>query len=338
MGYIYKFDDHSKKFQRLEVDFRAPLKEGQVRIKPFYVGICGSDINQLIHNNPTPPIGHEWVGEVIESTSKSFKVGDSVTSVAHISCEVCDVCQSGNHHLCRRRKLLGGKDAPSILSSETILRETDLIHLPGSKDSLQRKSLLEVAFIGDCAFNKAKLIGLQKEDNVLVFGAGPVGLFTALSFKERGHKVKVIDIVPERLKFATDAKIESSLFAEQLLNPDEFSSYDVIIDCSGDSYGNGAIAVIAKFAKIDGKVVVVGKYKSSKINEKDFANKSLTAAWVANHRHEDFLKSIDFWSTRLAQVPASWQSLYSIEEINQAFEAAKSREHLKCTIVLNEGV
>ncbi len=342
MSNHYIYDPDLEGFSKVESGEHSALKRGEVLISVKVVGICGSDINRLVHKIDKPAIGHEWVGKVLRSESDRFKSGDWVTSGAHVACLECPQCKNGIYSQCTQRKLLGGEGVATILAQETVLREEELIPLPTPRDEkeMRRMSLLEVAFIGDCAFSQAKRIGLQKEDKVLVFGAGPVGLFSALAFKERGFDVKIIEPRKERLGLAEEVDIDTVAFSRALIEGNHFNKYDVVVDCSGDSYGAGAISVLGKFAKIFGKVVIVGRYKKANLIEMDFFEKSLVAAWVSNHQHSEFLKSIEYWFSRLEKIPDSWQTAFPIEQINEAFEVAKTRSHLKCCLYLNkkEGV
>jgi L-iditol 2-dehydrogenase len=334
--YIYNPDLQG--FSKVKSGEHSALKKGEVLISAQVIGICGSDINRLVHNVAKPAIGHEWVGKVLRSESEDFKSGDWVTSVAHVACLNCKECENENFRECNQRQLLGGEGVATILAQETVLRQEDLIPLPTPKDESEMKkmSLLEVAFIGDCAYFQAKRIGLEEKNNILVFGAGPVGLFTALAFKERGFDVTIIEPKKERLELAREINVDAVAFSKALIEGNHFNKYDVVIDCSGDSYGAGAVSVLGKFVKVFGKVVIVGRYKKANIVEMDFFEKSVAAAWVSNHQHSEFLKSIDFWFSRLDKIPDSWQTSFPIEQINDAFDEAKTRNHLKCCLCLNK--
>ncbi len=337
MAWRYVFNEKTQKFSKETIDQKDPLEKGEVEIEPRSVGICGSDVNRLVHNVEEPPLGHEWVGVVKNSQSTQFSQGDIVTSVAHISCGECDHCLKGDFSSCTRRLLLGGRGAPTLFCDSLILREDDLLKLSYKKtDHLKKLSLLEVSFIGDCAYFQAKRIGLAEKDSVVVFGAGAVGLSAALSFRERGHEVTIVELHEKRLEMAKKMNFSTLHFSKALVEANHFRSFDLAIDCTGDSYGKGALQVVPKFVKHHGKVVIVGKYQDAMIREKDYSDFSIALSWVANHQHKDYRESLSFWEKRLDKIPNEWQKFFSLEDINLAFEAAKTREHIKCCILLNQ--
>jgi L-iditol 2-dehydrogenase len=302
------------------------------------VGICGSDLSQLAHNLEEVSIGHEWVGEVqaVGSEISSYKPGDLVTSVANTSCGLCGPCQKGHYENCQRPQLLG-RGLNSVLSSQITLREADLLKAPQGLSPLEF-SLLEVSYIGDCAFMKAQALGLKgpnQGDKVIIFGAGPIGLFSALSFKLRGYQPIVVETVKERIKSAQELGFETLSFAELMLKEEYLASFDFSIDCTGDNGGPGAMQILPMFTKAEGGVVIVGKYLKTPFKDKLFIKKSLKVTWVANHKKQDFLRSIEFWKNPIKDYADKVIKTFPISEINQAFQEAQGRKVMKCLLLLD---
>lgn len=338
MSWQYSYDHATGDFKKESSEPSEPLKSGEVAIEPISIGICGSDVNRIIHKVENPSLGHEWVGKVLESQSENYQAGDIITSVAHVSCGKCKNCQKGDYSECSHRLLLGGEGVPNLFSDRVVLRGEDLIKL-GEKEGLKnlaKLSLLEVAFIGDCAYHQAKRVGLKEEDSVVVFGAGAVGLFSALAFRERGHEVTVIEAQSSRIEYAKSVGLKAVPFSQALIGGEYYRSFDTVVDCTGDSYGPGAIQVLPKFSKVLGKVVIVGKYQKAQIQEKDYADNSIALTWVSNHQYEAYVESIKFWMPRMNSIPDSWQSFFSIDQINESFTEALTRKHLKCCLLFKE--
>ena len=88
-------------------------KEGQVRIRVSYCGICGSDIGIFAGKHPRAKaplvLGHEFIGtiESINGGSGRFKVGDRVSPYPLLSCGHCFACKTGIPHVCQTLKLIG---------------------------------------------------------------------------------------------------------------------------------------------------------------------------------------------------------------------------------------
>lgn len=333
MDWLFKYNEDEKVFEKFHQEL-GELADDEVAIRPLSVGICGSDLHKISHNVKSPALLHEWVGVVLESGSvkSPFKTGDIVTSMAQIRCGCCKSCTSKDRaEECYERRLLGGPNSPSVLSSRVHLKFSDVITLNREQDHLEQV-LLEVAFIGDCAFHRAERLGLKKDMTIIIFGAGPVGIFTALALRERGFKSKLVEVSKERIAIAKKLDLSIISFAEALISGNDHDGNDFVIDCTGDSRGSGAIKHLAKFAKIDGHVVIVGKYQDGTIDEGEYAGKSLSVTWVANHSEQAFRESLDFWRNKMKPFYKELMTTFSSHKINDALEAAFKATDMKCVI------
>ena len=336
--YHYKTD--SKTFEREEEQALELVAPNEVLLRPMVVGICGSDLSKIAHEVENPPLGHEWAGVVVEigSAVKDFEVGELVTSVANISCGTCEHCQNQRDELCKKRTLLGRES--SVLSSQVLLHDHDLLKVPQSLD-LASITLLEVAYIGDCAFNQAMKLGLeqnQKDQKIIIFGAGPIGVMTALSLKERGFDSHLIEVQPERIKAAKELGLECTAFAQEIIVRGFFGKCDVIFDCTGDAKGPGALKYLPLFAKMEAMVIIVGKYHAAQLSEVDFGIKALRLTWVANHQKENFKKSISFWESRIKKYSKQIIHFYSFDEIYTGFSEASEQKIMKAMLKVPEAI
>jgi|GEM_PF-588934 len=335
MDWLFKYNEDEKLFEKVHQSL-GELADDEVAIRPLSVGICGSDLHKISHSVKSPALLHEWIGEVVErgSAKSAFKVGDIVTSMAQIRCGHCKACTSKDGE-CYERRLLGGPNSPSVLSSRVHLKFSDVIPLSKDQDHLEQV-LLEVAFIGDCAFHRAEKLGLKKGMNIIIFGAGPVGIFTALAFRERGFESKLVEVSKERIAIAKKLELSIISFAEALISGEDHDGNDFVIDCTGDSRGSGAIKHLGKFAKIDGQVVIVGKYQSATIEESEYAGKSLSVTWVANHTEQAFHHSLKFWRDKMKPIYKELMTTFSGHQINDALDAAFKATDMKCVIDFNQ--
>lgn len=339
MAWYYSFD--GSQFTKSEYSPKSLDTKGHVLIKPLIVGICGSDLHRIKHGIQNASIGHEWVGKVITSTSPNFSEGNIVTSTAHIPCGECDACKNNQRVKCADKKLLGGTPETSVLSESILLPEDVLIKLEDqniSKGNLRKYSLLEVAFIGDLGIKEALRIGMKKEDTIMVFGAGSVGMFTAWGLKLRGYNPIIVDPKKERLDQAKALDIETKALNELVILGDYYNKIDTVIDCSGDAHGPGGLPLLPMVASRFGKVVIVGKYKDKEMNQMLYANKSLTVTWLANHPYTEFLKSLEFWKPKIDLIPENFQNFYSIIDINKAFDEAIDLKGLKSSLILDDSL
>ncbi|MDP6524065.1 MAG: L-threonine 3-dehydrogenase [Kiritimatiellia bacterium] len=177
-----------------------------VLIKVARTGICGTDLH--IYNwdawaqktIPVPmTVGHEFVGTIVDvgSNVADLKTGDVVSGEGHVVCGRCRNCMAGRRHLCMDTKGLG-VNIPGAFAEYVSLPMTNVWHQDPSVP-------LDVAAIFD-PFGNATHTALQYKvlgEDVLVTGAGPIGIMAAAIAKHAGARYTVItDVNPYRLALA----------------------------------------------------------------------------------------------------------------------------------------
>ena len=181
-------------------------KPDEALLRVRYVGICGSDLHTYQGTSPwvTYPVipGHELCCEVIES-DKKFKAGDFVVVEPLLSCGCCYPCRVGRYNCCDQLKVLGVQAEGGM--AEVIALPVRLLHpLPDNGDP-SFAPLVEMLSIGYHACDRGRV---EREDKVLVIGAGPIGLGAALVAKDRGAKVGIIDQLESRLGLSHELGID----------------------------------------------------------------------------------------------------------------------------------
>ncbi len=182
------------------------IKEDEVLIKTDKTSICGTDIHIYKWDDwaqkrvPTPMIiGHEFAGEIVElgSRVKGFNIGDRVCGEGHIVCNQCPPCRKGLKHLCMQVKGFG-YDIPGCFAEYFPFPAENLYLLPDSIPS-------EVGAILDPYGNAAHTalsFDLAGED-VLITGAGPIGIMAAgIARKAGARHVVITDLNDYRLELA----------------------------------------------------------------------------------------------------------------------------------------
>jgi threonine 3-dehydrogenase len=180
-----------------------------VKIRVLATGICGTDLHIYEWDAwaqktiPVPlVIGHEFVGEIVEvgSNVTDFHPGDIVSGEGHVVCGRCRNCLAGRRHLCAHTKGVGVNRAGAF---------AEYIVLP--MGNIWRHSAgipLDVAAIFDPfgnAVHTALAFPLLGED-VLVTGAGPIGIMAAAVARHAGARhVVITDLNPYRRDLAMKA-------------------------------------------------------------------------------------------------------------------------------------
>ncbi|HWR52756.1 MAG TPA: L-threonine 3-dehydrogenase [Bryobacteraceae bacterium] len=177
-----------------------------VLIRVTHASICGTDLHIWKWNEwaqktiPVPMvIGHEFVGEVtaVGSNVSDFFPGDVVSAEGHVVCGRCRNCLAGRRHLCARTKGVG-VNRPGCFAEYISVPMTNVWH---HDPTIPR----DIASIFD-PFGNAVHTALTHPvlgEDVLVTGAGPIGIMAAAVSKHAGARhVVITDVNPYRLELA----------------------------------------------------------------------------------------------------------------------------------------
>ncbi len=186
-----------------------------VLIRVDRTGICGTDLHIYKWDDwaqktiPTPMVvGHEFVGEVVEVgfNVKDFFPGEIVSAEGHVVCGRCRNCLAGRRHLCRDTQGIG-VNRPGAFAEYISVPMTNVWH---HRHDIDR----DVASIFDPfgnAVHTALSFPVLGED-VLVTGAGPIGIMAAAVAKHAGARfVVVTDVNEYRLELARKMGVTAAL-------------------------------------------------------------------------------------------------------------------------------
>jgi threonine 3-dehydrogenase len=246
----------------------VPLPEvGQtdVLIKIAKTAICGTDVH--IYNwdewaqktIPVPMVvGHEFYGVIADvgSAANKYSPGTRVSGEGHIVCGICRNCRAGRGHLCHNS--LGiGVHRPGAFAQYLAIPEYNVFAIPDDVPD-------EIAAIFDPfgnAVHTALSFDLVGED-VLVTGAGPIGIMGALVAKEVGaRKVVITDINPARLELARRLGVDhvvdasSQKLSQVMADIGMSEGFDVGLEMSGSA---SAFRDMIDVMNNGGKVAILG--------------------------------------------------------------------------------
>lgn len=231
---------------KLEVrEFPQPKeKPGYAVVKILKCGICGSDVTAYRGVNPTMKypvngLGHEGVGIIQEvgENDKGLKAGDRVTLEPYIPCNKCHMCKQGRFNNCTDIRVCGvHKDG---MMSELFLQPVNQTYKIPDEMSFEHAVLVEPLTIGLHAITRARV---AKGEKVVIFGAGVIGLMAAFGCINYGAEPIIIDVVQERLDYASNHGIPH-VFNSKEGGIQEFLSEvtkgkmpEAMVDCTGSPF------------------------------------------------------------------------------------------------------
>jgi threonine 3-dehydrogenase len=191
-----------------------------VLIRVLRTGICGTDVHIFDWNDwaqktiPVPMvIGHEFVGEIVEvgSNVNDFHPGELVSGEGHVVCGRCRNCMAGVRHLCANTSGVG-VNRPGCFAEFIALPMTNLWrHDP----SVDRDAAAIFDPFGN-AVHTALTFNVLGED-VLITGAGPIGIMAAAVARHAGARYIVItDLNDYRLELAKKVHVDIALNVRQM--------------------------------------------------------------------------------------------------------------------------
>ncbi len=182
------------------------IHDGEALVKVHYSAICGTDVhiydwNQWAQDTIKPPmtIGHEFVGEIVEikGNTSAFKVGDIVSAEGHVVCGKCRNCRAGRRHLCPNTKGIG-------VNRDGIFAE--YASIPVNNLWLTDSAIPEKMYAIFDPYGNATHTALKFPmigEDVLITGAGPIGIMAAAICRHVGAKnIVLTDISDARLELA----------------------------------------------------------------------------------------------------------------------------------------
>ncbi len=203
---------------RLEDVEKPSINDKEVLVKIKVALTCGTDVKVYREGGHPKMIfvpslfGHEWSG-IIEKAGKSvvgFKKGDRVVAANSAPCFKCYYCKMNQFSLCENLIFLNGAYAEYIRVPEAIVK-TNMFRIP-SNITYEEAAFLEPL---SCVLHGIEDIGFEKDENVVIIGAGPVGLVFLLVLKNIGAKVVVVEKNEQRLKIAENLGCDKTILTRE---------------------------------------------------------------------------------------------------------------------------
>lgn len=300
----------------------------EICVKIKKTAICGSDLH--IYNwdawaQKTVPIplttGHEFVG-VVDSVGAgvtNFKVGERVSGEGHIVCGQCRNCRAGKRHLCRNTKGIG-VNCPGAFAEYLVIPEINAYHIP---DNISDNEAAMLDPYGN-AVHSTLCYDLVGED-VLITGAGPIGLMSVAIAKHVGARHVVIsDVNPYRLAIAeamgasVAVDVRQTALADVVKQLGMKEGFDVGLEMSGNPQ---AFKGMLEVMNHGGNIAFLGVPADDfAINWHDVIFKSLTIKGIYGRRmFETWYKGISMLQSGLDITPVITGE-FAYEDFEKGFQ------------------
>lgn len=224
---------------------------GELVVAVAACGICGSDLHLLDGTLPiaAPMIpGHEFWGNVVAvgRDVKGFTVDDRVAVNPSINCGACRQCRKGRGNLCENRSIIGG-DRPGGWAQFVSVPGSSAFHIPPSVSASEAVLIEPVA----CAVRAIDRLAVSGDDEVIVFGAGTMGLVLAILLQKEVAAVTLVEISELRRDWVRNT------LPLDIVSPDELEGRlaSIVVDASGHK---SAIAALASHADVGAKILMFG--------------------------------------------------------------------------------
>ncbi len=323
-------------------DISEPVADGKkVIINVKYAGICGSDIHYWENGDPKGLVmGHEFSGIVEDPGDRTdLKKGDRVTALPISPCGKCEACQRGNIQYCPEtwNQAVGlSVDNPGAYTSKIAVRSDMVIKVPANiKD--EEVAMVEPMAVG---LHAAHLGCIAVGDDVLVIGAGIIGLASATFAKKEGASfVAVTECNELRGKKsvnlgaadayydATDEKTVPTLLEKT------HGGFDVVIECVGNSAAvNSALTLV----KPGGIVVLVGVSTDAiPVYTALPVLKELVVQGAIAYNYNEFKSCIDLIANKQINVMQYLDDVVPLSKVQASFERLTSGKDAAIKILVD---
>ncbi len=328
------------------------IAKDEMLLRVRAANICGTDLrifksgHHRIGEGETRILGHEISGEIWEvgSDVKGYAKGMRVAVAPNIGCGRCRYCKIGKFHLCPDYDAFGitinGGFAEYMRIYSKAIVQGDLV--PFKKDiGFEEAALAEPLA---CCYFAYRSVHTKPGDNVLIVGAGPMGVLHLLIQRIAGAgKIMMADISDARLnliqKFNPDIIVNSEKedLAEAVSRHTDGAGADVIITaCPVPDVQRQSVELAAKGGRINlfgglpqGKELV--RLDTNRIH---YNNLVLTG--TTRYAQYDYARSIKLIEDRKVDTKSIISKRFRIAEIKEAFAYAMSGEGLKTLIEFPE--
>ena len=325
-----------------EVD-QAP--EGGLLAEVIGCAICGTDLKIFrgAKKVASDVLGHEFVARIVGVGEgvQSFEVGQRITVATTVSCGRCWYCQEGLTNLCENAVRMSldfpGAFAEIVRIPATVLRRGNVLKVPENLPS-------DIAVLAEplsCVLNGQQIAGMRPGLDVLVVGAGPIGMLHVQAARHCGaRRIILSEISGGRLKLAAKSSADVCLdptrqdLAKRVKAETEGMGVDLAIVCSPSSKAiQGLLGMLRKRGTLSIFAGLSADDSDFPLDARMLHYGELSVTGASDSRPDHFALAMRM----LEAFPDSFRPLvthtFPLEKAMEAFEILERGEGLKVVLV-----
>lgn len=306
---------------------------GEVAVDVAFCGICGSDL----HFRDVPALfpagtvpGHELSGRIgaVGAGVTGWSTGDRVTVLPFAQCGECELCRSGNEQVCPHAIADGvglGTGRPGGYAERVVVDARMLFALPAVLDE-RAAALAEPTAVAVHAVAKARL---TRGDRVVVLGAGPIGVITALVLRARGFEdVTVVSRNAARGRAAQGL----GLATLALHDAQNAAGAAAVFECAGTSAAaNLALELVGPL----GRVILVGiAPEGLTIPATAIVFKEAEIRGALVYRRTEFAEAIEMLADGRVPADALISDVVGLDRAEEMFQALTAPDNDRIKVLL----
>lgn len=299
----------------LKDDYPTP-NLGEALIKVRLAGICGTDLEMMQgYASYIGVLGHEFVGEVVESTNKEL-IGKRIVGEINAGCGKCQMCATGLERHCPQRTVLGIYKRDGAFAQYLSLPEKNLHVIPDSISDEQAVFVEPLA----AAFEIEEQLHIEKDSKIAILGDGRLAQLIMRVLRINHPNITCFGKHAKKLQLAEKIGIKT----KTIISPQDEHAFDVVIEATGSESG---FLDTMRFAKPRGIVVLKSTIASK--NKLDLTPAIVNEITFVGSRCGPFRPAIQALASGVVFVDDLIDSVYPLDKLSDALDAARSSEKLK---------
>ncbi|HIE25147.1 MAG TPA: alcohol dehydrogenase [Anaerolineales bacterium] len=292
-----------------------PTQEDEALIRVRLAGICSTDLEMVRGYYPFAGVpGHEFVGEVVEASDKSW-IGQRVVGEINITCGACEHCLNSRSTHCENRTTLGIHNRDGVFAEYVNLPLRNLLRVP---DSVPDEKAVFTELLA-AALEIPQEVHIHPTDRILLIGAGRFGQLIAQVLQLVGADLCVVARHPLQQKLLQERGIK--VIAEDIVQP---RRWDIVVDATGSASGFG---LARQAIRPRGTLVMKSTYKGDM--QVNFSSIVVDEISIVGSRCGPFAPALRLLENGLVNPLGMIAVEYPLEDGVKAFEKAAERGVLK---------